>query len=188
MNLDKNTTTLLLVVALIVVLSTKRSHGHDADLHLVSDTQGNESLVVVASVPPLSKSMLFMLDTAYAGAPVLSTSYLSLLQKEFLLPSSVQNRYRHSVDQIRASVEPDDRHRSVQDFVRHTGCRSFTSGCTMRLMGIGSINEARSDLLLCNGLSIRGERERPAAAPVSTTICAGTSPTVMDTRNAPPTK
>lgn len=135
----------LIVTALIVrrARSTRR-------MYLVSDASGNEALVVntiFAGTPGL-----FLVDTAYAGAPVLSTSYLAAHAHE--RTGSVQDRYRAVVDALRSSVDDASRFAALNDLLTRRVCRSFTSGCTMRLMGIGATQEAQADMLLCPALVI----------------------------------
>lgn len=107
---------------------------------------------------------LFLLDTGYAGAPVLSSSYLSLLttpsrqrtEGSFLSlsSSSVQERYVEEQEGMKR-VTSDDRNGAVLRFLSRSGCHSFTSGCTMRLMGIGATMEQQADMLMCPLLEFR---------------------------------
>lgn len=115
----------LAVVAYLCVVHSAR--GDALSLRIVADASGNESLVVRGRVGWHEWS--FMVDTAYAGPPVVSTSYLAD-------PSSF-------------AAEPAARERAVERLISSGACRSFTSGCTMRLMGIGETTETRSDMLLC---------------------------------------
>ena len=133
----------LVVVALLYVLDSPAPPG---TMHLVEDALGNEALVLEGVVG--GREMLFMVDTAYAGAPVLSTSYLATQARY----GTVADRYRAAVDAVRV-VTPGERHAGLAAFLGAAGCRSYTSGCTMRLMGIGSTSEARGDLLLCPAVS-----------------------------------
>ena len=59
-----------------VTTTTNEQH---CTMHRMMDTFQNESYVVSATVS--SSRVLFMLDTAYAGAPVLSGHYLALIRK-----------------------------------------------------------------------------------------------------------
>jgi predicted aspartyl protease len=130
-----------LLVVLCIVLRLRRE---DTPMRLEDDGGGNEAMVVQGSVG--GQPMLFMIDTAYAGAPVLSLSYLAL---------SPRLSYRAVAARL-GRMTNDDRHRALRSFLQTTGCRSFTSGCTMRLMGIGNTSEAQSDMLLCSGLGVGG--------------------------------
>lgn len=125
-------------------------------IHLVRDALGNESLIVNATVGRLKT--LFMIDTAYGGAPVLSTSFLSV--QHLCSRGNVHARTRRCLHELRNNVTDDDRSRSIaQRLVQRTHCRAFTSGCTMRLMGIGETAENHSDMLLCPSLRIDGQRD-----------------------------
>lgn len=124
-------------------------------LHLVSDDNGNEAMVVEASFPGTAN--LFLLDLAYAGPPVLSTSYLASSYRR-CLPlrvrsgrDGVERRYREAIRSMQ-QVTDDDRHAAVRQLMQGEPCRSYTSGCTMRLMSIGAISESQSDMLLCPAL------------------------------------
>lgn len=121
-------------------------------VELVSDTHGNEALIMTGRIS--AGEMLFMVDTAYAGAPVLSTSYMAVTQRWGNL--STESKYRFIVDKLRTLTE-NDRHVALNMFLIQNRCRTFTSGCTMRLMGIGTTSDAHSDLLLTSGLQFKGE-------------------------------
>jgi hypothetical protein len=143
-----------LVFALVLLLSRQ---GRTVRLVLAADDDGHETLVVAGT--GAYRDALFLVDTAYAGAPVLSTSYLATLAEgtSGLLRGSVEARYRAAVRRLRQGVAADARHAALAR-VRHTTCRAFTSGCTMRLMSIGTIAEAQSDMLLCPPLRLGAAR------------------------------
>ena len=61
----------------------------------------------------------------------------------------MQDWYRTILLQLKTTVDQESRRRSLRGFLEACNCRSFTSGCTMRLMGIGTTTEARADMLLC---------------------------------------
>ena len=125
-------------------------------LHLFGDEKGNESLYLDADFD--GKKTFFLIDTAYAGAPVLSLSYLSKLQmhKRYLTRGSVKKRFAYTMELLREQTSDKLMHESLRRFSDTSRCRSFTSGCTMRLMGIGTTNEARSDMFLCPPLKLKG--------------------------------
>lgn len=115
-------------------------------LYLTEDENGHEVLLVKARLD--GHSTLFMVDTAYAGPPVISTSFLSVRDSSF---SSVRTRYLRA---LRAMAQ-HPRTESVRKRLLQRGrCRAFQSGCTMRLMGIGATEEAQSDLLICPPLGV----------------------------------
>ena len=59
-------------------------------LELCEDKKSNHAFVVSATFA--GKDCLFLLDTAYAGAPVLSTSYLTIRDK--IISGSVSEQYK----------------------------------------------------------------------------------------------
>lgn len=125
-------------------------------LYLVSDDGGNESLVLDASLA--GRRALFMLDTAYAGAPVVSETYAAVQGK--CSWGDVQSRFRKCMRLATRTVDQDARNVSVdRELLQNFRCRAFTSGCTMRLMGIGETVENQADMLLCPSISFDGKKE-----------------------------
>lgn len=144
---------ILIVCIVLMIMNTLKD---EADLHLVQDSLGCEALVIQGSVSNVP--MLFMVDTAYAGAPVLSTSYLAVTSAVSIMPDkqmSVTDTYQEVLTLLQ-TVDPVQRKVGLVEFINRAKCRSYTSGCTMRLMGIGTTHETRSDLLLCQALKIWG--------------------------------
>lgn len=116
-------------------------------------TNNNEALVVDTVL--CGERALFQIDTGYAGAPVISKSYLSVQGK--VSGNTIYEQYASSIKESkRTSV--DATHRALGGLLRSGVCRSYTSGCTMRLMGIGSISEMQSDMLLCPSLAMRNKQ------------------------------
>ena len=153
----------VVVVAIVALLTTILSHttadGHA--LHLVSDAYGNESLLLDTTLA--GTPTLFLVDTAYANAPVISTSFLGV-QHECAF-GSVQHRFRRGLDAMHRdrARTADGSHESLHRvLLRHGRCRSFTSGCTMRLMSIGETVENQADMLLCPALVFDGKPDRLA--------------------------
>ena len=151
-------TIVFLVIALILVLALffiRDKRG--MSIALVSDSAGNEAILTKATMR--HEKMLFLIDTAYAGAPVLSTSYLSYIESRRGMRTKyshdLQTKYRLVVDASTTNDDsPDARMtqsstNALASFIARTGCRMYTSGGTMRLMGIGETTESQSDLLLC---------------------------------------
>lgn len=148
---------LIFIITTIVVqqVVARTARLRAVPIHLLTDAAGNESLIVKGKVG--GREMLFMIDTAYAGAPVLSTSYLALLLSQRRWPAvSIEKRYRDIVSGLRHEVTPNDRHNGLSRFLATRTCRTFTSGCTMRLMGIGATSESQSDMLLCERVTFAG--------------------------------
>jgi hypothetical protein len=145
------------LAALVLVLAVLLLRDGAVRLTLARDALGNEALVVGAD-----DGALYMIDTAYAGAPVLSTSYLSVQRRCGAGLSAVGARYAACVAALRSEVGEDARHAAVRRLLEEGRCRAYTSGCTMRLMGIGATSEAQADMLLCPGLRFRGGSRREA--------------------------
>lgn len=135
----------VLACVLIAVLSSGGVPSQHFSLQLVSDANGNECLVMAGTLGH-TRDSLFMVDTAYAGAPVISTSYLSVSPR---VRGSVAERYVTSMEMLKQPQSNDDRHLALRGLLGEGRCRSYTSGCTQRLMGIGVTNESQSDMLLC---------------------------------------
>lgn len=121
--------------------------------HIVNDEHGmNESIVLEAKLNN-QYNTLFMLDTGYAGPPVLSSTYLSIQKK--CVQGTVLQRYRQSLKHIKQGVTDDERHRAIDLLLQDGRCQAFTSGCTMKLVGIGSVVEQQADMLLCPMVSFK---------------------------------
>lgn len=145
---------LVVVCAAVCVVLAQQRRGR-RPLHLVTDAHGNESLVVEADVGGLHT--LFLIDTAYAGAPVLSTSFLSVQRACLRGGGGVRARAARCLRALRTDVTEDARQDAVtQELLQRTQCRAFTSGCTMKLMGIGTTVETQADMLLCPALRLAG--------------------------------
>ena len=136
-------------ILVYVVLQVRRENSQS--LVLARDALGNEALVLEGTLAGHART-LFMIDTAYAGAPVLSTSYLAVQHSCGRGILSTEAKYRQCVHALRNEVREDDRYAAVDTLLRAQTCRAYTSGCTQRLMGIGSTVEAQADMLLCDGI------------------------------------
>lgn len=145
--------TIFVIVAIIAYLWWQNTYSNSIRLHLVQDKIGNEALVLSGRLAGTHRA-LFMIDTAYAGAPVMSTSYLAVQSR--CNGGSVQSRYLRCIDMLRHEVSENDRHAAIHSLIAEGRCRAFTSGCTMRLMGIGVTSEAQADMLLCPSLKFDG--------------------------------
>lgn len=146
----------ILVVAAIVLILLRREHR--TRLRLVEDASGNEALVVRTHGGVESGVSSFLVDTAYAGAPVISLSYLALLKRTPSLRHACPRRaYEHVATAVAPSEE--EMERALQDLLRNGRSRTFTSGCTMRLVSIGAVAETHSDMLLAPALSVGGRRD-----------------------------
>lgn len=118
-------------------------------LHLLDSDGMNEVLIMDTRIE--NRSFLFLLDTGYAGPPVLSRSYLSVIDPNYL---PLRSRYRDILQKLE-DVTKEDEHRAINAFINESNCFPYTSGCTMKLMGIGSTLEQQADMLMCPMLHIR---------------------------------
>jgi hypothetical protein len=94
------------------------------------------------------------LDTGYAGSPVLSVSYLTLLHSGRALDDVHAEFHRAGRSRPPRNVD----HRTAVRALVVRECRTFTSGCTMRLAGIGAVVEQQADLLLCSAIQAEAAR------------------------------
>jgi len=118
-------------------------------VHMHSVDDQNEQLIVEAMLA--DKPALFMIDTGYAGPPVLSASCLSATDPH-LLP--FEARASSLFSQMR-DVDEEKRHAAIDLFLSTRPCLAYTSGCTMRLMGIGDTVEQQADMMMCPTLRLK---------------------------------
>jgi len=118
-------------------------------LHLLDIDSINEVLVLKTKLS--DDHVLFMLDTGYAGPPVLSKSYISVQKNN---TTNIVEEYKDVMHKME-SVTKDEEHRAVNDYIINNGCLPYTSGCTMKLMGIGSVEEKQADMLMCPMLQMQ---------------------------------
>ena len=135
------------LVIFYLILCRRRSK-----LTLARDANGHEALVVDGC---FDGRALFMIDTAYAGPPVISASYLALEEQNANSRLPVADRYLRVMNALSQAQSTDARHRAINRLLQGQGqCRAYTSGCTMRLMGIGTTTETQADMLLCPSLGM----------------------------------
>ena len=94
---------------------------------------------------------VFILDTGYAGAPVLNTKILDIPFDGNI------DMYLSKLSNVACSNE--DANRKLDGFKTHNKCIDYTSGCVLRLMGIGETSEKASDMLLCSPILMKTENE-----------------------------
>lgn len=148
----------VVVIAGLVVASMMRQRNNTFAMHLASSDAVNESLVLDCKLA--DRRMLFMIDTGYAGPPVLSASYLAQDDDSH---GSVSARFKAAMARLEAGVDADAQNRAIDVFLKKSRCFAYTSGCTMRLMGIGSTQEQQADMLMCEMLQIRALNGRFAS-------------------------
>lgn len=140
----------IIAICVCIVSHFMRSKSNVFKMHLVNTDGVNEVLLLETYLH--DREFLFMIDTGYAGPPVLSRSYLAV--KTNMIVTSIKKRYMEILEKMN-TVSEDDAHQAVYDYMTTSGCLSYTSGCTMRLMGIGSTKEQQADLLMCPMLKIK---------------------------------
>jgi hypothetical protein len=113
------------------------------------ETDGVNELLIIESMIN-DQPFLFMLDTGYAGPPVISRSYLSINRSK----GSLKSRYQDAIAKMK-SVSNDDEFKAINQFINNSECLPYTSGCTMKLMGIGQVEEHQADLIMCPMLKLR---------------------------------
>ena len=112
-------------------------------LHLIDSDGMNEVLIMDSMIG--SRSFLFLLDTGYAGPPVLSRSYLSINDP---IHMKLKQRYNTILNRMK-NVTDEDEHKGINSYLQDGKCFPFTSGCTMKLMSIGTTQEQQADMLMC---------------------------------------
>jgi len=93
----------------------------------------------------------FVLDTGYAGAPVLNARLLGA-------SGTTGEAELHAL--LAPPPDPSRTYQLLQDFVQAHRCVSYTSGYVLRLMGIGATAEHVSDLLMCPPLELQSAHGR----------------------------
>ena len=124
------------IVVLVIVLTRGKLPKLDAAGKGVAMTESADAIVVQAMIG--KEKCKFLVDTGYAGAPVLNLKYVG---------SEYNGSMRGLASALRNRAGSADNHLGA--FMRRNMCSDYTSGCTMRLMGIGKTAEKQSDLLLC---------------------------------------
>lgn len=91
---------------------------------------------------------VFILDTGYAGAPVLNTKILDVK-----FDGDDIDSYLERISHVTCSNEAANR--KLDNFKTSNSCIDYTSGCVLRLMGIGETSEKASDMLLCPHIAMK---------------------------------
>ena len=134
----------------MALLLAPPASGGPRTLVLASDAAGNEALVVAATYAGARRP----LHDRHGPTPARPSS------PRPTSPSSAQcaggdvrARYKRCAALLQREATDDQRSAALLALLREGRCRAYTSGCTMRLMGIGETTEAQADMLLCPGLS-----------------------------------
>jgi len=142
-----------IICFIVVSVYIRNKFSTTIKFHMVKDENDMNEAIILEAILNEKYNTLFMLDTGYAGPPVLSSSYLHIQHK--CSYGSVLQRYRKSLKLIRKGISEDDRNNSINKLIMDGKCQSFTSGCTMKLVGIGSVVEQQADMLLCPMISFK---------------------------------
>lgn len=145
---------LLFVLICYVAYELCKSTSKRFKMHVLDHDGLNEALILETKLG--ARDFLFLIDTGYAGAPVLSRHYLAVRDPVHV---NIVERYK-KIMQDMSRVTEDDEHRALTDYIQTCGCLPYTSGCTMKLMGIGSTVEQQSDMLMCPMLQIKTVHDR----------------------------
>lgn len=99
----------------------------------------------------------WVIDTGFAGPPVLSLPWIALGSKGSS-PETCERAYAATVRAMaaRAPVGAQGCRRALERFMRDCNATSFTAGCTTTLLGIGSSSVSHSDMLLAPPLELLG--------------------------------
>ena len=136
-----------------VLYSVIKNEKNRFKMHLLSSDGMNETLIIEGWI--CERSSMFLVDTGYAGPPVLSTSYLAIEENPLLTAvGSVQTRYPKIIKALTKNVTASARDAAIESLLRQRQCLAFTSGCTMRLMSIGATEEQQADMLLCPSIML----------------------------------
>ena len=160
-----------------------RFTGTDASSTLFTDERGS-CLLLAGRVKGVAG--FYLLDTGYAGPPVLNTLYLHVLQRSPDLRSQGGSdehaSARRTMRAMRSSslradadadADADVDADALQRYMRETGSIDFTAGCRVRLMGISATTERHSDLILSDELLFLAPEGRFASPRANTDLPRG---------------
>lgn len=136
-------------------------------MHLFASDPVNETLIVEARL--CGRSTLFLVDTGYAGPPVISMSYLAVKEKICL---NLNLRYTNIMNELEKGISNTEQHAAINRLIQENSCIAYTSGCTMRLMSIGDVQEQQADMLLCPPIMLRSMATGMYRAPKSRVVDA----------------
>ena len=136
-------------------------------MHLFASDPVNETLLVEAQL--CGRPTIFLIDTGYAGPPVISMSYLAVHDTNC---SDIKLRYNRIIRELERGVSNTEQHAAINQLIHSHSCIAYTSGCTMRLMSIGDIQEQQADMLLCPPILMRTAATGEYAAPKNRVVDA----------------
>lgn len=139
----------IISLVILMLIYHQKKNSTIFQLHLLDSDGMNEVLIMDSMIG--SRSFLFLLDTGYAGPPVLSRSYLSINDP---IHMKLKQRYNTILNRMR-NVTDEDEHKGINSYLQDGKCFPFTSGCTMKLMSIGTTQEQQADMLMCPMIKIK---------------------------------
>ena len=149
---SKHTYLILVIIIISACISTfSKKIGNTLRLHLVNFDDNNEVLVLQAQISKMKT--LFMLDTGYAGPPVLSSNFIGMKLNTKL---NVSEQYKDVMVRMKDNNE-ETQNKAIDTFIQKQHCFTYTSGCTMRLMSIGTTQEQQADMLMCPMLELKNK-------------------------------
>lgn len=152
------------LAAVLVALRLARTSGRCGErtttMRRLSDDAGNESLIVAGDIGDI-RDAPFLVDTAYAGAPVVSLTFLALreTQRAALDRAGRSEKAWKAASRVlaRTAVTEAQQLAALDAFLAGAKCRTFTAGCAVTLLGIGETSLSRGEMLLCPGLRVAGK-------------------------------
>ena len=139
--------------------------GGDLRLRRFSEDHKSAGEVLLLLSNMNGKNVFWQIDTGYAGPPVLSTTYLSFLDRSS--HGTTESDYHEVLRRLQRKETRERRMHASDTFAYSHRCVAYTSGCTMRLMGIASTVEQQADMFMCGMLefeSVQGGMVAPKLA------------------------
>lgn len=143
-----------LLLAFFVYWFVVRSHTTRLTMKRMSDGNGGELLILTSTM--MGKKTYWQIDTGYAGPPVLSLTYLSFMQRH----PNTRDEFRDILSKLFIEEDEETQLNAIDNLVARERCFPYTSGCTMRLMGISNTVEQQADMLMCGMLKFENVHGR----------------------------
>lgn len=156
-------TTLLITVLLILLIKTLKKMprfrfipSQSCLTNVVSfDIVGDTNPCIILESRIGGHECLFMVDTGYAGSPILSLPMLTC-ESKLSSQGTIEQRTAAAIASVNTyRISETEQEQTLVKFMEEQGAVEYTSGCTMRLMGIGSTAENTSEMLLCPPLEFK---------------------------------
>ncbi len=140
---------LIIVIVFSCISIIQKKVGNTLKMHLINFDENNEVVVLEAQISKMKT--LFMVDTGYAGPPVLSSNFIGMKVDQSL---SVTDQYKNAINTMKNNTQ-NVQNKLIDTFIQQRHCYTYTSGCTMRLMSIGTTQEQQADMLMCPMLELK---------------------------------